>query len=490
MRGRNRLKAEMSPYFRKEIAEPGILLEYRHGFEEMILLNKAYAKMLLQQKIISIEEARTILEGLDYVRDHFTEQDIDGKYEELYFNLEQKFLEKVGIAVGGRLHTGRSRNDIYATLWRMETRKSIWALCAEIIALQRRMLELAREYRICIMTGYTHMQPAQPITVGYYYTAAIEALGRDFDRLREAYERTNQETLGAAALAGTGFPIDRKALEEMLGFEGIVDNAMDCVGNKDYLLETESAIAILMVHLSRFAQDHYIWCTNEFGYAEVGGEIAIVSSIMPQKKNPVTLEMVKAKAANMMGAFVSGCAITKNTLFSLCMDLFEMHAAYWPAWESSRDALRLFHETLKHFTFHKERMYEAAKSNFSTVTELADFLVRKHNISFSEAHDIVADMVNVLAESQKEITEMNAALLKQSSEQVIGKALEATDDEIWTVLDPYLNVCGKTSLGSPGEESLRQMLEASDAMIREQESWLEKRQEYVRRAYESIEKQI
>ena len=486
MRGRNRIKEEMSVYFRDEIAKPGILLEYKRGFQELIYLNKAYAKMLRQQGLLMADEERIILDGLEYVRTSFHEDDIDGRYEELYFNMEQKLLAKIGIAVGGKLHTGRSRNDIYAALWRMETRRSVLEICGDVIALEQQLLVLAEKYKDMILTGYTHMQPAQPITVGYYYTAAIEAIARDFARLQQVYARTNQCPLGAAALAGTGFSIDRKALEELLGFDGLVDNALDCVGAKDYLLEAESALAIMMVNISRMVQDHYIWCTNEFGYAEVGGEIAVCSSIMPQKKNPVTFEMIKSKASHAVGMFVSGCSILKNTPFSLCMDLFESHAEYWPGYESSRTCVQLFAETLRYMHFHEERAYQAAKGNFCTVTALADFLVQRFHISFSQAHDIVADMVAEAMERGGHIDAIDAELLRVISRRNVQQEFRVSDDEIRNVLEPARNVKGKRSWGSPGEESLAEMLQLSAQQIEAQLGWLKEQRERIEHAYQKL----
>lgn len=486
MRGRNRIKAEMSEYFRNEIAKPGIFLEYEHGFTELILLNRAYAKMLAEEKIITQEDTQKILDGLTWLEENFSAEDIDGKHEELYFNVEQKLIDKIGLEVGGRLHTGRSRNDIYAALWRMETRKALWQICQSVLDLQREMFALAEKYRRTIITGYTHTQPAQPITVGFYYAAAIEVLQRDFQRLQEAYRRTNQCALGAAALAGTSFPINRDKLEKFLGFEGTIENSLDCVGTKDYLLEVESALAIMGVNLSRIAQDHYIWCTNEFGLIQIGGEVAICSSIMPQKKNPVTFEMIKAKSAHMLGTFAAGCAIMRNTPFSLCMDLFETHAEFWAGFKATLDAVNLFAETLKFVTFNEERAYLAAKNNFSTVTALADFLVGKFKISFAEAHDIVGEMVGEVSDGGGKISDMTAELLKNCAAKILGRELDVTDAEIAGVLEPAANVRGKISGGSPGELSLRKMLDDAKKIFTEQSDWLAAKKNFVASAYEKF----
>lgn len=486
MRGRNRIKAEMSEYFRNHIAKAGIVVEYEHGFEEMILLNKAFALMLADQGLLTAEEKREIMAGLQYVKENFSEQDIDGRYEELYFNMEQKLLKKIGIAVGGKLHTGRSRNDIYATLWRMEVRKSVWHMLKSIIALQTIMLKVAKEHKDTVITGYTHMQPAQPITVGYYYTAAIGVLQRDFARLQDAYGRLNQSPYGAAALAGTGFAIDRKQLAQLLGFEGLVQNNLDCVSARDYLLEVQAAAAIMMVNVSRIVQDHYIWCTSEFGILQVGGEVAVCSSIMPQKKNPVTLELAKAKGAHVIGSLMSGFSVLKNTPFSLCMDLFEAHGQYWSGWEASIKSLELFAETLRYVEFDKELAYQRAKENFSTVTALADLLVMKFGISFSEAHDIVGDMVGTVLDGKQGIDHMDAEALRIASLAVIGRELRLTSEEIYSALEPAKNVRAKSSEGSPGADSLERMLTQSEEIIAAEAAWVEEKINRVEAAYEKI----
>lgn len=487
MRGRIRIKTDVSSYFKQTILEPGIHQEYEHGFTEMVLLNQAFAIMLKEQGLLSEEESRSILEGLAYVNDMFSTEDIDGKYEELYFNMEHMFMDRVGVAVGGKLHTGRSRNDIYATLWRMEARKSVWEMMASVIALQEVMIKLAAENEHIVFTGYTHMQPAQPITVGYYYSAAIDVLQRDFDRLRDAYQRLNLSPYGAAALAGTGFPIERARLAELLGFDGLVENGLDCVGSRDYLLEIEAALSIMSVNLSRMLQDHYIWCTNEFAVLEIGGEVAVCSSIMPQKKNPVGLELARAKASHVIGSLMSGIGVLKNTPFSLCMDLFETHALYWQGHAAAKNSLDLFAETLRGVKFNQKVAYERAKGNFSTVTALADFLVDKFSLSFAQAHDIVGFMVGSVVDGGKSIAGMNKELLEEASKAVIGKALLVDTAEIAQILEPLANVRAKTSVGSPGAESVRRMLAKAERAIEANKVYLAERQARVEQAYQRLQ---
>lgn len=480
---RERIRAELSEVFQKDILLPSTVAEYNLGFEEMILLNKAYAAMLAERKIIDAETAASLLKGLERVRSELTPDDLSGKYEELYFNVEHALFQIVGRELGGRLHTGRSRNDIYATLARMEIRKSLWEVCRTNLELRDLLLARASEHLDTVLTGYTHTQPAQPITYGHYCTAAVQALSRDFDRVASAYRTTNVCPYGAAALAGTDFPIDRDLLSELLGFESVMVNTLDCVGARDYILEAEAACAIMMVTISRIAQDHYIWATDEFGLLDIGGEIAICSSIMPQKKNPISLELAKAKAAHSLGGFVSSAAVLKNTPFSLCMDLFEAPTLYWESHRHTLQALQLVVETLRHSTIRKERALERAGSNFSTVTALADVLVQKCGISFSEAHSVVGDMVGEVVEAGSGMSGINASLLSTVSKRLLHRELVLSEKEIRQAIDPSENVRSKTSVGGPSPERVEEMIRESETRLRANSDWLGEEVRRVEEAY-------
>ncbi|MEN6414593.1 MAG: argininosuccinate lyase [Veillonellales bacterium] len=484
---RDRIKSELLDYFKNEVIYPGIVQEYKVGFNEMILLNKAYAIMLVREKILDEGSGKLILQGLTKVQKNLKPEDLDGKYEELYFNVEQALVKEIGIKIGGKLHAGRSRNDIYATLWRMETRKSAWDILQSIIDLQETLLKKAAENMETILTGYTHMQPAQPITLAFYYMAAFNVLNRDFVRLKNGYIRTNMSPFGAAALAGTGFPINRQALSDLLGFEGILVNALDCVGSRDYLLEIEAALAIMMINVSRIAQDHYLWATNEFGLLDIGGELAVCSSIMPQKKNPVTLEYARAKASHIVGALVSGFCSLKNTPFSLCMDLFETPGDYWNARNEVLSSLGLLKETIRHSNLRKDIAYEKTEKNFSTVTALADYLVGKFDISFVEAHDIVGSMVAEVIDRGLSINEMDSSLLKKTSKEILGNELNVSQEEIKNVLEPCKNIESKTSMGGPSKGSVKKMIAEADLALTSEKKWLNEQIDRVEKAYQKIQ---
>jgi argininosuccinate lyase len=483
---RSRIKAEMSNFYKNDIMLPGILAEYQVGFYEMIMLNKAYALMLFDEKIINKNETSTILSGLTRVQNELKIEDLDGKYEELYYNVEHALFERVTPEIGGKLHTGRSRNDIYATLWRMEVRRSLWEICDMIIQFREELAAKAKENIDTVITGYTHTQPAQPITLGHYYLAVTDSLGRDLKRLQNSYQMTNLCPFGAAALAGTIFPIDRQTLKELLGFDDLLRNTLDAVQTRDYQLEALSAFSIMATTLSRVAQDHYIWATDEFNIFEIGGEVAISSSIMPQKKNPCALESTKAKAAHSIGAIASALSAVKNIPFSLCLDLFEVSEPYWNAYKNVQQSLRLLKESLKYSSFNKERALERAKNNFSTVTAIADHLVKVFGISFVAAHSIVGKMVADVYESGELMGGMNSSLLRDVSKMVIGKSLELNDDEIASVLDPIENVKSKDTYGGPSQSSMEIMLNETKIELENDKNWLAEAKEKVHKAYTEI----
>jgi argininosuccinate lyase len=484
---RERIQAELSDFLKKDVLLPALLREYETGFNEMILLNKAYAIMLATENMIDKATAKIILEGLEKVRQELKPEDLDARYEEIYYNVEQALFKRIGIEVGGKLHTGRSRNDIYATMTRMQVRRSLWQILESVIALQEILVSIAWENLDTVITGYTHMRPAQPITLAHYYTAVSNALRRDFKRLKNAYRNTNVSPYGAAALAGTGFPVHRQLLVDLLGFEKILINSLDAVGARDYILEAEAAFTIMMANVSRVVHDLHMWATDEFGILELGGEIAISSSIMPQKKNPVSLELAEAKAAHSAGAFISTFSVLKNSSFSFCMDLAESLVFYWEAHSQVLQSLGSLLETLKYATINKEKALERAKNNFSTVTSLADYLAVNFDIPFSKAHDIVGNMVAKVIDEGSFIDGIKSSLLLETSKRILEKELYVSDSKIQKVLDPYENIQSKKTLGSPRKDSVESMLGEANRYIDQEKAWLKEEMERVEQAYTRIE---
>lgn len=482
-----RIQAEISEFYANEVLLPTTLVEYDQGFKEMILLNKAHAVMLMEAQIIEKQAAALILEGLDRVWRELKRDDLDGAYEELYFNVQKSLFDRIGIEVGGKLHTGRSRNDIYATLTRMEVRRSLWEVMQRVIDLQQVLIAGAAEEIETVITGYTHRMPAQPITIGHFFLGVSNAFQRDFIRLQNAYRCTNMSPYGSAALAGTGFAINRQRQCELLGFEKVLINSLDGVGARDFILEAESAFAIMMSNLSRVAQDLYVWSGDEFGVYVPGSPVSLISSIMPQKKNPDSLEMAEGKAGHSLGSLVSAFSAIKNTPFSFSQDLLEASVMYWEGHSQTLQALGLLCETIKCSTFNRQRALYLAQNNFSTVTALADFLVQKFKIPFWQAHDIVGDMVRRVYDSGRLMEGLTSRLLKDVAQEIFQLDLEVGNEEIQACLDPAKNVQAKISEGGPGRESVEQMLGAANAYLLEEKSWLQKEMKRVESAYQQID---
>ena len=482
-----RISEEISEFYANEVLLPTTLVEYDQGFNEMILLNKAHAIILMEEQIIEKQATLMILEGLDRVWRELKRDDLDGAYEELYFNVQKSLFDRIGIETGGKLHTGRSRNDIYATLTRMEVRRSLWEVFQRVIDLQQALIAGAVKDIDTVITGYTHRMPAQPITIGHFYLGVFDAFQRDFIRLQNAYRCTNISPYGSAALAGTGFAINRQRQCELLGFEKLLINSLDGVGARDFILEAESAFAIMMSNLSRVAQDLYVWSGDEYGVYVPGAPVSLISSIMPQKKNPDSLEMAEGKAGHAMGSFVSAFSAIKNTPFSFSQDLLEASVMYWEGHSQTLQALGLLYETIKCSGFNRQRARHLTKNNFSTITALADFLVQKFKIPFWQAHEIVGDMVRRVHDSDQLMEGLTSRLLKDVAREIFQLDLDVGNEEIQACLDPDKNVQSKISEGGPGRKSVEHMLNEAKGSLSEEKKWLQKEIQRVESAYQQID---
>lgn len=486
---RESIKAELSKEF-ADIMLDGCVNDYNRSFDEMILLNKAYAVMLADRKIIDKESAAAIVNGLEHVHQTLKVEDLQGGLEEIYFNVERAMFKKVGAKVGGRLHTGRSRNDVHATEGRMEVRKTVWDVAGQVAELQELLLEKAEENIDAVMTGYTHWQPGQPITLGHYYMALFQALTRDFKRIQHAYETVNQSPYGAAASFGTGFDIDREELAELLGFDGVLENTLDCIASKDYINELLAAYSIMAVTLSRAAMDMYFWATFENGILEIGGEVAICSSIMPQKRNPCTLEYTRGKAGMTIGGLTASLMNLKSAPYTNVQDIFEVATPYFTSLGELKMQLTAFSQSVKYSRLRRDRAVKQAGENLCTVTSLADYWVNKYGISFTEAHDIVGNIVAIILEDNTLIPGITPELVHKESKKSLGWAIEMTADELKSVLDPTLNAESKVGVGGPSTVSVKAMIEHSRQTVKDERAWLDGVVDHVKSAYAKLDAKI
>ena len=469
---RGRIKSELSYEMCEYIGKPAITEENARSFGNMSELNYAHVLMLMDQKIIDKVDGIKILKALHEIYNAGASAiEIHPEYEDYYFNIEKIVIAKAGMEVGGKMHTARSRNDLGTTLLRMNARDAVMRVIPRLVKLEKVILKMAAENQNTIMTGYTHMQPAQPISLGYYLCAVAQTLERDIQRLEAALERMNYCTLGSCAFAGTSFPVDRQKVASDLGFYGPVYNSMDAIAARDYIQELTAAYTILSTNLSRLCADFYYWSTDEFGYFELDDSFAVCSSIMPQKKNPVPFEYVRAKSGHMLAAFTSVTMALKGIAFGHNRDGGgEAPHMFWDATDQMVASLELLSGTLSTINVRKERMLYRVNANFCTVTELADRLVKEEGMPFRVAHEIVAEVVCNCVENGKTCLDIDSALLDRYAEQHAGRKLGWDDAKIRYTLDAESSVLGKHSYGACAPEECSAMIETVSKNVQDGET--------------------
>ena len=465
---RERLKSQPAEEIRTYLYGRRMARDARRAFGHMLRTNRAHVVMLAERGIIDRPAAAGILGAhRDLEAAGADALTLDPNLEDLHYNLEAEIIRRLGPAVGGQMHTGRSRNDLGATLTRLEAREALLMLLDLTLGVRRRLLDLAAEHAGAILTGYTHMQPAQPITIGHYLSGVADALARDSARLERAYEATNRSPLGAGALAATGFPIDRALTAELMGFDGLIEHSLDAVASRDYVAEALAALAILLTTLSRLGHDLQLWCTFEYALAEIGDDVAATSSIMPQKKNPSALEHVKAKASHAIGALAASLIAMKGTAFTHSREI--AGESVQPLEEAAGQAeavLQVLTAVLRSLRFRTEPARERAGENFSTMTELADVLVRTEGLAFRQAHQVVATLVRMAFDrGLRSAGLVTADLGNAAAREVLGRPTRLTDDDVHAALDPARNVAGKTVTGGPAPAEVRRMLERMRAEL-------------------------
>ncbi|MEO7157312.1 MAG: argininosuccinate lyase [Vicinamibacterales bacterium] len=442
----------------------------------LMAANYAHLVMLAEQGIISATEARALRDALDGIAlDRVREVRYDGTYEDLFFYIERLIDQACGVDVAGRLHTARSRNDLAMTMYRMRQREFIMGLGDALLTLRGALIALADRHKDSIYGAHTHTQPAQPTTVAHYLLAVIEQLERDTVRLAASFESTNRNPLGACAITGTGFPIDRDRTSELLGFSGPTGNTYGSIATVDYLLESVSATSILIVGLGRVVQDLLLWCTMEFGYLRLSDGFVQGSSIMPQKRNPVALEHSRAIGSKAVGQAQAITTTVHNTPFG---DINDTEDDLQPLVASMfRDATRMVTivaAAMKLAEFDVDKLASRAALGGTTLTELADTLVRDHGLSFRSAHAIAAAVLKTQSGDSRVAL---AISLSTASAAVLGKPLDYSEAELQRIMSPAHFVAVRTTYGGPApSETGRAIAESQLKLTTDRESWLGRRQ--------------
>ena len=469
---RGKIKTPPTKEVIDNIVAPNLKDAIGRTFWAYVDLNRAHVLMLAEQGIISKETEKAILkvnEELAQMGERPTFE-IDPRREDLYFNLEHYLIDRVGLQVGGQQHTARSRNDMTSTVTRMVARRLYFLISERFLSLRRTLLTLAKANEDAVMAGYTHLQPSEPITFAHYCSAILAEMQRDYRRFSAVYGRLNQCPLGGTSMGSSTWNIDRKLTSRLLGFDGPIDNSIDCVATRDYVLEFISSMAIAGNAICRFCNDLYLWATPDYGYIEVDDSVAVCSSIMPQKKNPWTLEFIKGKTASLEGDFVSAMSTMRTTPYTYCLDLSGVAVSnLWHAGDQMKSALELLQATLRGLKVNKSRMLATARSNYCTVTELANTLVRKDGISFREAHEIVAQVVDWMLRHGKKANDITTDVINTISQETYGFTSKLTQREVDIALDPLLNANSKTIIGGTAPTEVTRQLSSIEKALSEDE---------------------
>lgn len=448
----------------------------RYIWEPLLALNRSQAIVLRELDIIDASEAADIVAVLGELGARVDVDEFDDyeSFEGPYFFIEDAVIEALGEEVGGKLHTGRSRNDLFAAAYRIAVRDGLLAVVDALLDLRASLLDRAAETTDVVFPAFTHSQPAQPITFAHYLISFDHLLGRDFDRLTNAFERTNQSPLGAAAIGGTGFPLDRDRLADLSGFSGYVHNTYDAISSVDYVPESTNALASVATNLSRVSQDFLLWSTFEIGFLELSEEMSGVSSIMPQKKNPYVLEKTRSVANDVIGAANSSIASLDAVPYG---DVSEnMYAAlpFFGNVDRTVRAIRLFAAIVEDVELHEEQMYRDAVESFCTMTELSDTLVRTRRLSFRQAHEVVGRLTHNVYNDGRHAGEITVADLDRASEEMIGETDLLGREELDSALDPRQNVMRRDIAGGTAPEQNEADLTAQRDHLETQRAWLEK----------------
>jgi argininosuccinate lyase len=393
-------------------------------YKQDIAGSRAHAKMLNKIAVLSDADLTAILSGLDTVEREISEGNFDWSIarEDVHMNIEARLTELIGDA-GKRLHTGRSRNDQVATDIRLYLREQIEFIINEIRRLQHGILAVAERETDTIMPGFTHLQVAQPVTFGHHVMAWFEMLNRDASRFTDCQQRMNMSPLGAAALAGTSYPIDREFTATELGFTAPTQNSLDSVSDRDFAIEFCADAAILLVHLSRMSEELVIWSSAQFDFIDLPDRFCTGSSIMPQKKNPDVPELVRGKTGRVNGHLVSLLTLMKSQPLAYNKDNQEDKEPLFDTVDTVLGCLRAFADMVPAIICKHDNMYKAAKQGFSTATDLADYLVRK-NLPFRDAHEVVGKAVAMGVSTGKDLSELTLAELQQFSDKIEADVFE------------------------------------------------------------------
>ncbi len=417
----------------------------------------AHATMLAEQNIINQHEAEQIIQGLkeiqqDYYNDNL---ELSESLEDIHLNIEHALIQKIG-QVGGKLHTGRSRNDQVATDMHLYAKQHVHEIIELVESLQQAIIKIADEHVDTIMPGYTHLQRAQPISFAHHVMTYFWMLERDKSRFNDSIKRIDMSPLGAAALSGTTHPIDRHRTQELLGFDNLYENSLDAVSDRDYIVETLHNISLTMVHLSRFSEEIIFWSSSEANFVTLSDSFSTGSSIMPQKKNPDIAELIRGKVGRTTGHLMSMLMTLKGLPLAYNKDMQEDKEGLFDAVHTIKGSLRIFEGMISTMTVNEERLHETVHQDFSNATELADYLVEQ-NIPFREAHEIVGKIVLWCIQNNKYLLDVPLEHYKSYNDKI--------DNNVYDYLKPENCLNRRKSYGSTGQEAVYHQIKVAKQLL-------------------------
>jgi len=474
------------PSTRKDVVKfTSSLKDDRKLSNAVVAINKAHIVMLMEQKIISWQDGAKLLEALSqlsYIK-------LKSSVEDVHVAVEEEVTKRAGLKIGGNLHIAKSRNDQVATAIRMELRKDLIRLMFSVVTMQEALIKTAKKHVRTIILGYTHLQPAQPITFAHYLLSHADALERDLQRLEESYKRVNLCPMGAGALATSSFSINRDRVAELLGFDDVMENSIDAVGSRDFILETLAILTLIAVNMSRLAEDFIIWSSADFGVIELPDSFSSTSSIMPQKKNPDVLEVIRARASHMLGNFVTSTTTMKALPSSYNLDFQEITPRLWESLGATIASLDMFSKLVPNFKV-TANFFDKALISFSAATELANMLVRKYNVPFRVAHKIVGALVRVLTESKLTFLDATPELLQKVAQNCAELKLNVSVEDICEVVDPSELVEACNVRGGPSSPEVNRMLQIRKKRIILSRSNLTKKKRKLAEANDKLESTV
>ena len=424
-------------------------------YKEDIQGSIAHCKMLIQSKIIPSKDGNAIIKGLRQIKKDIEKNKVkfDSKLEDIHMNIESLLYKKIG-QVAGKLHTGRSRNDQVVTDFKLWIRVNIRNFDKELKNFQKVLIQVAKKNINTIMPGYTHMQIAQPVSLAHHLMAYVEMIGRDRGRLNNCLTRLNENPLGAGALAGTSFNINRKLTSNLLGFTKPTTNSIDSVSDRDFSIEFIFCLSLIGVHLSRLAEEIVIWASQHFNFVELPDELSTGSSIMPQKKNPDGAELVRAKVAVSISNLMAILSLIKNLPLSYSKDLQEDKRITFEAFDNTKLSLSVIKEMISKIKFNKEKMLNAVNNSNATSTDLADWLVKEMDYPFRKAHNITSKIVQYATNKKKLLLGLSLKELQKFEKRITNK--------VFSVFIPQNSIKSKKSIGGVSPETVKKAIQEAE----------------------------